>query len=49
MRVSRSLEYGSMTAAAAVAHDPARGTPLTLLVTGMLDVLVTSIETVKNE
>ncbi|ABY36234.1 MAG TPA: hypothetical protein DEF43_17920 [Chloroflexus aurantiacus] len=31
------------------AHDPARGTSLTLLVTEMLDVLVTIIETVKNE
>ncbi|HBW69185.1 MAG TPA: hypothetical protein DEF43_18955 [Chloroflexus aurantiacus] len=31
------------------AHDPARGTPLTLLVTGMLDVLVMTIESVRNE
>ncbi len=31
------------------AHDPARGTPLTLLVAGMLDVLVTIIESVRNE
>jgi hypothetical protein len=30
-------------------HDPARGTPLTLLVTGVLDVLVTIIDLVRNE
>ena len=31
------------------AYDPARGMSLTLLVTELLDVLVTIIETVKNE
>ncbi len=31
------------------AHDPARGTPLPLLVTGMLDVLVTIIGLVSHE
>ncbi len=31
------------------AHDPVRGTPLTLLVTGRLDVLVTFIELVRSE
>lgn len=31
------------------AHDPARDTPLTLLITGILCVLVTSTESVSNE
>ncbi|GIV87334.1 MAG: hypothetical protein KatS3mg054_1363 [Chloroflexus sp.] len=30
-------------------HDPVRGTPLTRLVTRILDVLVTIIESVRNE
>jgi|GEM_PF-2336214 hypothetical protein len=36
MRVSRRLECGSMAAASSRAHDPAYGTLLTILVTGML-------------
>jgi len=31
------------------AHDPARGTPFPILVTGMLDVFVTTIESVRCE
>ena len=43
MPVSQRLECGSH------AHDPARGTPLTMLVAEMLEVLATILETVKNE
>ncbi|MGQ9482873.1 hypothetical protein [Chloroflexus sp.] len=31
------------------AHDPVRETPFPILVTGMLDVFVTIIESVRNE
>ncbi|WP_322822077.1 hypothetical protein [Chloroflexus sp.] len=37
-----------MATALSRAHDPARGTLLTLLVMGMPGVLVTSIESVRN-
>jgi hypothetical protein len=43
MRVLRRLECDSH------AHDPARGTPLTLLITVILCVLVIIVESVSNE
>jgi hypothetical protein len=46
MRVSRSLECGSHAAAPAVLT--VHGTPLPVLVTGKLDVLVSIIESVRH-
>ena len=43
MPVSQRLECGSH------AHDPVRRMPLTMLVTEMLELLATILETVKNE